>query len=146
MKQILKVITVFSFLISTLIIYINPEVNASEKDQWHKIKERGELRVGLSADYAPYEFEHNVNGKSKYTGIAIDIAKKIAIDKHLTLKIVHMQCDSLLGAIQTGKIDIIISGMSPTPERLSEVHFSKRYMTADQKLIIKKSEEDRFKT
>ena len=42
-----------------------------------KIKERGELRVGLSADYAPYEFEHNVNGKSKYAGIDIDIAKRL---------------------------------------------------------------------
>ncbi|MEX6345969.1 ABC transporter substrate-binding protein/permease [Staphylococcus ureilyticus] len=146
MKQILKIITVFSLLISTLIIYINPEVNANEKDQWQKIKERGELRVGLSADYAPYEFEHNVNGKSKYAGIDIDIAKKIAKDNHLKLKIVNMQFDSLLGAIQTGKIDIIISGMTPTPERLKEVDFSKPYMTVDQKMIIKKSETDRFKT
>ena len=116
MKQILKIITVFSLLISTLIIYINPEVNANEKDQWQKIKERGELRVGLSADYAPYEFEHNVNGKSKYAGIDIDIAKKIAKDNHLKLKIVNMQFDSLLGAIQTGKIDIIISGVGVIPE------------------------------
>ena len=44
-----------------------------------------------------------------------------------------MQFDSLLGAIQTGKIDIIISGMTPTPERLKEVDFSKPYMTVDQK-------------
>lgn len=54
------------------------------------------MRVGLSADYAPYEFEHNVNGKSKYAGIDIDIAKKIAKDNHLKLKIVNMQFDSLL--------------------------------------------------
>ncbi len=39
-----------------------------------KIKER-ELRVGLSADYAPYEFEHNVNGKSEYAGIDIELRK-----------------------------------------------------------------------
>ena len=42
--------------------------------------------------------------------------KKIAKDNNLKLKIVNMQFDSLLGAIKTGKIDII-SGMTPTPER-----------------------------
>ncbi|MBO1221712.1 ABC transporter substrate-binding protein/permease [Staphylococcus nepalensis] len=146
MKQLLKVLIIFSLLISTLIIYINPEINAEANDQWEKIKERGELRVGLSADYAPYEFEHNVNGKTKYAGIDIDIAKKIAKDNNLKLKIVNMQFGSLLGAIKTGKIDVIISGMTPTPERLKEVDFSNAYMTVDQKMIIKKSEADRFKT
>ena len=47
MKQLLKVLIIFSLLISTLIIYINPEINAEANDQWEKIKERGELRVGL---------------------------------------------------------------------------------------------------
>ena len=40
-----------------------------------KIKESGELRVGLSADYAPFEFEKTVKGKSEYVGIDIDLAK-----------------------------------------------------------------------
>lgn len=44
---------------------------------WEKIKERGELRVGLSADYAPMEFEHTVNGKTEYAGVDIDLAKKL---------------------------------------------------------------------
>ena len=79
MKQLLKVLIIFSLLISTLIIYINPEINAEANDQWEKIKERGELRVGLSADYAPYEFEHNVNGKTKYAGIDIDIGFAAAV-------------------------------------------------------------------
>ena len=51
-----------------------------------------------------------------------------------------MQFDSLLGAIKTGKIDLIISGMTPTPERKKEVDFSDPYMSVTQKMIIKKSE------
>ena len=93
--------------------------------------------MGLSADYAPYEFEHNVNGKSEYAGIDIELAKKIAKDNNLKLKIVNMQFDSLLGAIKTGKIDLIISGMTPTPERKKEVDFSDPYMSVTQKMIIK---------
>lgn len=144
MKHTIKLFMVFIIFISTIITYINPDAQAAEEDQWDKIKERGELRVGLSADYAPYEFEHNVNGKSEYAGIDIDLAKKIAKDNDVKLKIVNMQFDSLLGAIKTGKIDLIISGMTPTPEREKEVDFSNPYMTVEQKMIVKKSEADRF--
>ncbi|RIM72466.1 transporter substrate-binding domain-containing protein, partial [Staphylococcus arlettae] len=108
MAQSGKLILVVIIMFSSLLMYVQPTTYAAQDEQWEKIKERGELRVGLSADYAPYEFEHNVDGKRKYDGIDIDLAKKIAKDNNLKLKIVNMQFDSLLGAIKTGKIDIII--------------------------------------
>lgn len=138
MKHMIKLIMTVILISSGILTYISPVAHGAEQDQWDKIKARGELRVGLSADYAPYEFEHNVNGKSEYAGIDIDLAKKIAKDNHLKLKIVNMQFDSLLGAIKTGKVDLIISGMTPTPEREKEVDFSNPYMTVQQKMIIKK--------
>ncbi|PUZ31172.1 ABC transporter permease subunit [Staphylococcus arlettae] len=144
MGQSGKLILVVIIMFSSLLMYVQPTTYAAQDEQWEKIKERGELRVGLSADYAPYEFEHNVDGKRKYDGIDIDLAKKIAKDNNLKLKIVNMQFDSLLGAIKTGKIDIIISGMTPTPEREKEVDFSNPYMTVTQKMIIKKSEDDKL--
>lgn len=58
-------------------VYINPAAYAEQDQKWEKIKERGELRVGLSADYAPMEFEHTVNGKTEYAGVDIDLAKKL---------------------------------------------------------------------
>lgn len=146
MTQSGKFILVIVIMFSSLLAYIQPTTYAAQDEQWEKIKERGELRVGLSADYAPYEFEHNVDGKRKYDGIDIDLAKKIAKDNNLKLKIVNMQFDSLLGAIKTGKIDIIISGMTPTPEREKEVDFSNSYMKVKQKMIIKKSEDDKLQT
>ncbi len=118
MKCLIRFILVLGLLISSAMVYINPTAHAGRQDQtWEKIKERGELRVGLSADYAPMEFEHTVNGKTEYAGVDIDLAKKIAKDNNLKLKIVNMSFDSLLGALKTGKIDIIISGITSTPER-----------------------------
>ncbi len=49
-----------------------------------------------------------------------------------------MQFDSLLGALKTGKIDIIISGMTTTPERKKEVDFTKPYMITNNVMMIKK--------
>ncbi|HHI6190210.1 TPA: ABC transporter permease subunit, partial [Staphylococcus aureus] len=109
------------------------------------IKERGELRVGLSADYAPMEFEHTVNGKTEYAGVDIDLAKKIAKDNNLKLKIVNMSFDSLLGALKTGKIDIIISGMTSTPERKKQVDFSDSYMMTKNIMLVKKDKVNEYK-
>ncbi|CAC6765989.1 ABC transporter permease subunit [Staphylococcus aureus] len=126
-------------------VYINPTAHAEQDQTWEKIKERGELRVGLSADYAPMEFEHTVNGKTEYAGVDIDLAKKIAKDNNLKLKIVNMSFDSLLGALKTGKIDIIISGMTSTPERKKQVDFSDSYMMTKNIMLVKKDKVNEYK-
>ncbi|MCQ9278156.1 ABC transporter substrate-binding protein/permease [Staphylococcus borealis] len=145
MKIITKVLTI-AILISLTLIYIQPMVLADEDATWNKIKERGELRVGLSADYAPLEFEKTKNGKTEYVGVDIELAKKIAKDNHLKLKIINMQFDSLLGALKTGKIDIIISGMTSTPERKKEVDFSEPYMETGNVMLIRENNSDAFHT
>ncbi|EOA9157073.1 ABC transporter permease subunit [Staphylococcus aureus] len=145
MKCLIRFILVLGLLISSAMVYINPTAHAELDQTWEKIKERGELRVGLSADYAPMEFEHTVNGKTEYAGVDIDLAKKIAKDNNLKLKIVNMSFDSLLGALKTGKIDIIISGMTSTPERKKQVDFSDSYMMTKNIMLVKKDKVNEYK-
>ncbi|ENJ44792.1 His/Glu/Gln/Arg/opine family amino ABC transporter, permease, 3-TM region [Staphylococcus aureus M0279] len=145
MKCFIRFILVLGLLISSAMVYINPTAHAEQDQTWEKIKERGELRVGLSADYAPMEFEHTVNGKTEYAGVDIDLAKKIAKDNNLKLKIVNMSFDSLLGALKTGKIDIIISGMTSTPERKKQVDFSDSYMMTKNIMLVKKDKVNEYK-
>ncbi|EMJ5861193.1 ABC transporter permease subunit [Staphylococcus aureus] len=145
MKCLIRFILVLGLLISSAMVYINPTAHAEQNQTWEKIKERGELRVGLSADYAPMEFEHTVNGKTEYAGVDIDLAKKIAKDNNLKLKIVNMSFDSLLGALKTGKIDIIISGMTSTPERKRQVDFSDSYMMTKNIMLVKKDKVSEYK-
>ncbi|HCZ0383607.1 TPA: ABC transporter permease subunit [Staphylococcus aureus] len=145
MKCLIRFILVLGLLISSAMVYINPTAHAEQDQTWEKIKERGELRVGLSADYAPMEFEHTVNGKTEYAGVDIDLAKKIAKDNNLKLKIVNMSFDSLLGALKTGKIDIIISGMTSTPERKKQVDFSDSYMMTKNIMLVKKYKVNEYK-
>lgn len=145
MKCLIRFILVLGLLISSAMVYINPTAHAEQNQTWEKIKERGELRVGLSADYAPMEFEHTVNGKTEYAGVDIDLAKKNAKDNNLKLKIVNMSFDSLLGALKTGKIDIIISGMTSTPERKKQVDFSDSYMMTKNIMLVKKDKVSEYK-
>ena len=112
--------------------FIKPAQAASQKQVAEgsvlkKIKKSGELVVGTSADYPPLEFTASENGKTKYVGVDIELAKDIAKDLGVKLVIKNMSFDSLLVALETGKVDMVISAMTPTPERKQSVAFSKIY-------------------
>ncbi|KAG69423.1 hypothetical protein W781_02614, partial [Staphylococcus aureus VET1181S] len=57
----------------------------------------------------------------------------------------NMSFDSLLGALKTGKIDIIISGMTSTPERKKQVDFSDSYMMTKNIMLVKKDKVNEYK-
>lgn len=101
------------------------------------IKASGKLRVGTSADYPPYEFHKIVDGKDTIIGFDIEIVKAIAADLGVELVITDMGFDGLLTALQSGNIDMVIAGMTPTPERTEAVDFSDIYYTAVQKVIVR---------
>ncbi|AQP54218.1 ABC transporter permease [Vagococcus penaei] len=146
-KQTKKFSIILLFFVLIFNVFFSGPALADEKDPvLDKIKEKGTLTVGLSADYAPYEFHTTIDGKDKIVGIDVDIAQKIADDMGVKLKIEEYGFDALLGALKTGKVDLVISGMTPTPERLQEVDFSDSYMTSEQKVVIRKDDLKKFQS
>lgn len=122
--------------------------NKSEAtNKFEEIKEKGQLIVGLSADYAPYEF-HIINekGEDEIVGFDVEIAKEIAKDMGVELKIQDMDFDLLVSAIPTGKIDLVISGMTPTEERKEAVDFSDIYYIAEHGIIVRAEDKEKYKT
>ncbi|MGO3732050.1 MAG: ABC transporter substrate-binding protein/permease [Vagococcus sp.] len=145
MKNMYQKGTLVLMALCLFIISVTSTAFATEADPvFQKVQDKGVLTVGLSADYAPYEFHATVDGKDKIVGMDIDIAQKIADDMDVTLKIEEYGFDALMGALKTGKIDMIISGMTPTPERLKEVDFSDPYMSVQQKVLIRKKDKETF--
>lgn len=106
----------------------------------NEIKESGVITVGVSADYPPYEFHSKINGKDEIVGLDISLAKEIAKDLDVKLEIKEMGFDGLIASLSTGKIDMIVSGMVPTPERSKEVLFSDPYIAIDQAVVIRQSD------
>lgn len=110
-----------------------------------QIKKRGTLVVGTSADYPPLEFTTSDNGKTRYVGVDIELAKDIAKDMGVKLEIKNMSFDSLLVALETGKIDMVISGMSPTAERKKSVDFSEiYYRPSGEYFLLNKKDKDKY--
>jgi len=110
-----------------------------------KIKKAGKIVLGTSPDYPPYEFIREVDGKSTVVGFDIEIAKEIAKDLGVQLEIKEMDFGGLLTALSAGKIDMVLAGMTPKPERLESADFSNIYYTAIQTLVVKAEDAGKYK-
>ncbi len=93
----------------------------------------GKLVMATNASFPPYEFYEN----EKIVGIDAEIAELIAGKLGKELEIKDMEFGSIIGAVQTGSVDIGMAGMSVTEERLVTVDFSDTYATAVQAIIVK---------
>lgn len=109
-----------------------------------KIKASGKIILGTSADYPPYEFHMEVNGKDKIVGFDIAIAGEIAKDLGVELEIKDMEFGGLLADLKTNKVDFVLAGMTPDAERMLEVDFSTIYYNAEHTLIINKKDIDKY--
>lgn len=110
-----------------------------------KIKDNGKVIVGMSADYAPYEFHAVVDGKDQVVGFDIDLAKEVAKDMGVDLEIKEMEFDPLIGALKAGQIDMIISGMNPDEERKKQIDFSDIYYESKHAVLVKAEDKDKYK-
>ena len=124
-------------------------VNAAQttKDtKLEQIKKSGKLVVGTSADYPPYEFHKSVNGNDEIIGFDITIANEIAKDLGVKLEIKDMSFDGLLPALQTGNVDLVVAGMSPTDERKKSIDFSNVYYKSINSVMVRTEDKDKIKT
>ncbi|NJP09869.1 MAG: ABC transporter substrate-binding protein/permease [Leptolyngbyaceae cyanobacterium RU_5_1] len=95
------------------------------------------LKMGTSADYKPFEFHDTSSGQDTIVGFDVDIAKRIAQDLGSPLEIVDMDFNGLIPALQSKRVDFVMAGMTPTPERRKNVDFSQIYYESKNTIIAK---------
>lgn len=100
------------------------------------------LILGTSADYAPYEYHKLVDGEDKIVGFDMEIGKLIAEKLGKKLEIKDLAFDACLVELNLGKVDIVIAGMSPDPER--DADFSDIYYKTTQCVMIRESDKDKY--
>ena len=105
------------------------------------------LRIGMEAAYAPFNWTQDddsngavkIEGTNQYAnGYDVQIAKKIAKELGKEPLIVKTAWNGLIPALTSGKIDMIIAGMSPTAERKQEIAFSNSYYTSEPVVLVRK--------
>ncbi len=91
------------------------------------------LTMGTNAAFAPYEF---VDDSGKIVGIDAEIAEAIADKLGMKLEIKDMAFDSLITAVSSGSIDMVLAGMTVTEERKQSVNFTDSYAKGVQSIIV----------
>ena len=100
-----------------------------------KVLDTGELVIGTEPEFPPFESKDE-NGN--YVGFDMDMARELAKDLGVKLRIEEMSWDSLPAALSTGKIDLIVSGMTITEERAESRAFTKPYFHTVLCLLVHK--------
>lgn len=92
----------------------------------------GVLTMATNAYFPPYEYYEG----NEIVGIDAEIAQAVAEKMGLTLEIADMEFDSIIMAVQSGKADLGLAGMTVTEDRLESVNFSDSYATGIQVIIV----------
>ena len=136
MKQIVKMTEDITADIGTLVL-TSSNTNTSN----------GTLKIAMECAYQPFNWAQttDVNGgvpiannPGMYAnGYDVQVAKYIAAELGMALEVYQYEWDSLIPAVQSGAVDGIIAGMSPTAEREEEVDFSDCYYNSNLVIIYK---------
>ena len=97
------------------------------------IKQAGVIKVGTSADYPPFE---SVDASGNKIGFDIDLMTEIAKRLGVKLEWVDMPFDSLIAAVQEGKIDASISAFNYSEVRDQTIDFSDAYYTSEDAFTV----------
>lgn len=100
-------------------------------------KDDNKLVMATNAEFPPYEYREG----DDIVGIDADMAAAVAEELGMELEIEDMAFDSIIPAIQSGKADIGVAGMTVDPDRLENVNFSDTYAQASQVIIVKADSE-----
>ena len=98
----------------------------------------GKLIMSTNAAFPPYEMTTDAGG---FEGIDVEIAQAIADKLGLELVIDNMDFDSALLAVQQGKSDMVMAGVSVTEDRQLVMDFSNSYATGIQVIIVTENSE-----
>ena len=109
-------------------------------------QQKAVFRVGMECDYAPFNWTQTnetersvpITSGGYADGYDVQIAKLIAEGLGMELEIVKIEWDGLTLALQSGEIDAIIAGMSPTEERKLTIDFTDPYYESELVIVVRK--------
>ena len=108
----------------------------------------GTLKIAMECAYAPFNWTQTTDANGAVpiqgqdgmyaNGYDVQVAKYIAAELGMALEVYSYVWDSLIPAVQSGAVDAIVAGMSPTAEREEQVDFTDCYYNSNLVVIIKK--------
>ncbi|KAB7669956.1 transporter substrate-binding domain-containing protein [Bacillus sp. B1-b2] len=130
-----------TFMLVSLVVVLGAcGTSSEEKSTSSDSSDKKVLVMGTSADYAPFEYIDTAKS-DEIIGFDIDLANALGEKLGYEIQVKDMDFSGLISALQSKKVDLVLSGMSPTPERAENVDFSDIYYTAKD-LVVTAADSD----
>ena len=140
MRKILAALSLIGLCVCTTALAADQAL--WEKSTLNQVIRRGELRVGMEAGYLPFEMRDK---KGDIIGFDVDLAKLMARTMGVKVTFVNTAWDGIIPALLTDKFDILMGGMTITPERNLQVNFAAPYIVIGQTLLVAKKSADKIR-
>ena len=118
-----------------ILALVAPPAHAQDKGV-EAIKKKGKLVVGTASGYYPFEM---VDKKNELVGFDVDIAKAVAKSLGVQVEFQNYAFSGLIPALQAGKIDMVLAGMTATEKRRETVDFSDPYFISGLGILVSKA-------
>lgn len=97
-------------------------------------RDNGTLTMATNAEFPPYE---SMEG-GEIVGIDVDMMQAVCDVLGMELVVENMEFDSIIAAVDSGKADVGVAGLSVTPDREKNVSFTQGYAVSTQVIIVRK--------
>ncbi|KMO87606.1 hypothetical protein AB840_01500 [Megasphaera cerevisiae DSM 20462] len=118
----------------------------SKESALEAIKKKGEITVAIETNYPPYDFVDISKPGKTMTGIDVALSEAIGKKLGVKVKMVDSNFTALLASVNSGKVDLGMSGMVATAERAKTMDFSDPYINSKYIVIVRKADADKFST
>ncbi len=118
-----------------------PPADRTGGDRLARISNRGTLRVGYLPDALPFAF---TNSAGEVVGFDIELAHDLATDLDVSLELVRLQIDAIDEHFESGRVDIVMSGLAMTPDRLRRWRFGGSPIDLNLGFLVPDHERNRF--
>ncbi|MBQ1358624.1 MAG: transporter substrate-binding domain-containing protein [Oscillospiraceae bacterium] len=142
MKKIISII----LMLSLALCLVSCGKKQEEESDMAAVKKAGVVRVGMECDYAPFNWmvtdptdtSEKIQSGGYADGYDVYFSRMVAEALGVKVEVVKLEWEGLTLALEAGTIDLIIAGMSPTPERKVTVDFTDPYYIGEKCIIVRK--------
>lgn len=111
-----------------------PPPDDNRGDTLRRVRARGSLRVGYAEDRLPYAFR---NAAGELVGFDVEMAHALARDLGVRVEFFRQPTERMPALLRSGAIDIVMTGLAITPERLERMKFSDAYLEETLAFIVR---------
>jgi polar amino acid transport system substrate-binding protein len=132
---------VMAFVVAPALAAADVQKELAGSSTIEKVLRRGKLRVGMST-FIPWAMQSKTG---EWVGFEIDVARRLAQDMGVEVDFVPTKWEGLIPSLLTGKFDLVIAGMTGTPQRALKINFTQPYDFTGTQICINKKFADQIK-